>query len=155
MLQNFHGNIRALRKIFQLFATDNFFVLSVGKAFSIIKTDKEKYVRGNGTFSQHIATYRFKVEKDDVYIVWIEVLGLSFKDNSVSYYIDNYKEKVAHLSILALQPSWTWNCLHQEVCLSITLHLKIIFSSLIVQEMVFIYVSHVFHSCLSLNLNLL
>ena len=85
----------------------------------IVDGNGEKYVRANGTLSQHIATYRFKVEKVDVYTVWIEALGTSFRDNSVWFYIDNHRQQTAHSNIIEAQPAWTWNCLNRKVCCSI------------------------------------
>ena len=72
-------------------------------------------MRANSTLSEHIATYRFRVEKSADYIVWIEVLGTSLRDNSVSLYIDQYRQKTVHSVIRSAQPAWTWNYLDQKV----------------------------------------
>jgi len=85
-----------------------------GRAFSIVHSHGGKYVRANGSLSQHIATYRFKVEKEDNYTIWIEALGTSFKDNSVSFYIDDNRQRTVHLVVFLKETAWIWNCLNKK-----------------------------------------
>ena len=94
-----------------------------GKAFSVVEVNGEKYVKANGTLSQHIATYRFKVEKSDSYTVWIEILGTSKADNSVFYYIDEHMQQTVHPTFIIGKPAWTWNCFNQ-VCLFFNFYLN-------------------------------
>ena len=93
----------------------------LGRAFSIVHSHGGKYVRANGSLSQHIATYRFKVEKEDNYTIWIEALGTSFKDNSVSFYIDDNRQRTVHLVVFLKETAWIWNCLNKKVGIALSI----------------------------------
>ncbi len=70
-------------------------------------------MKANGTFSDQIATYDFKTEVDGFYSIWLDLLGTSTYDNSVTYHVDDQMQISSHLIVKKKEP--TWNCLSRNV----------------------------------------
>ncbi|XP_065057342.1 uncharacterized protein LOC135685354 [Rhopilema esculentum] len=83
-----------------------------GPAYSVVIINRQKYIRANGTVSQTVASYQFRVEKNDFYTIWIDFLGTNSTDNSISYVVDHGRIIPRHLSIRKDIP--VWSCLNPQ-----------------------------------------
>ena len=89
-----------------------------------MNTDTGTYARAVGRLSDHIATYKFRVEKDGYYLIWLDVLGRSSSENGVIYIVDNSKQTTVDLVVKIGQP--IWNCLDRQVKTSFKLLQKLL-----------------------------
>ena len=88
-------------------------IVLLGSGYSIAVTETGTYVRARGKLSDHIATYKFRVEKDGYYHIWLDVLGANSRENGVIYIVDNSKQTKVNLIVSKGQP--IWNRLDRQV----------------------------------------